>query len=141
MDFTQVAAGLRHSLALNSTGIVCQPDHGFGGPGTSTLSLCGSPLASGQSASLLLTGAEPNALGWLVVGGTELPTPFLGGTLVPIPALKLIPFATNASGVFNVPSVSGGGGTITAYLQAIYLDAALSGGVGISNALAATFLP
>ncbi|MFT5287562.1 MAG: hypothetical protein ACI8TQ_003750, partial [Planctomycetota bacterium] len=139
-DFTQVSAGLRHSLALSSSGIVCQPNHGFGGPGSSELSLCGSALATGQSASLELTGAKANALGWLVIGGAELATPFYGGTLLPIPVLKLITINTNTSGAFIVPNVNGGGGPVTAYIQAIYLDPALPGGVGISNAIAANFL-
>jgi hypothetical protein len=115
--------------------VVCQPDLGFAGPGASSLSVCGDPLATGGTAALRLTGAPPLTSGFLALGLSNTPTPFMGGLLVPVPILKSIPFATNASGGFTLPALAGGGGPVTGYLQAVLVDESQPLGFGLSNAL------
>ncbi|MFT5287803.1 MAG: subtilisin family serine protease [Planctomycetota bacterium] len=139
--YMQIDAGDRHGVAITSSAVVCQTDLGYRGPGTSVLSMCGSALATGQTSNLLLIDGRPNAIGWLVVSGTNTPTPFLGGTLIPIPALKLIQIKLKADGSLNLPGITGGGGPVTAFLQLIYLDSSFPEGLGISNALELSFLP
>jgi hypothetical protein len=50
-------------------------------------------------------------------------------------------FTTDGAGGLLVPGVPGGGSPLTLYLQVIYIDAALPGGYGFSNALSVEFLP
>ena len=65
--------------------ITCQTSLGFGGPGSSSLSLCGGDLSSGNGANLTLTGGTPGALAVLFAGFANNPTAFKGGQLVPVP--------------------------------------------------------
>jgi hypothetical protein len=120
---------------------ICQPNLGFGGPGTSQLSLCGGALGSGASAALELVGARPLSPGLLLTSPSNQPTPAFGGTLVPLPLSFALPLTTNAAGSFAMPTVPGGGGPQSLYLQAIHLDPGLPTGHGISNAIRADFLP
>ena len=112
----------------------CQEDLGFGGPGTVQLQVCGQTLASGDSATLSVTGAPAFAPMLLFAGLNLGPTPFKGGTLAPVPWLLALPVAASAAGnlVLNVP---GGGGFVTAYLQVVAADAAQPNGVALSNAV------
>jgi hypothetical protein len=126
---------------LPGAAIVCQTSLGFGGPGAATLSFCGGNLSTGTTATLELAGAKANAAAWIAIGPTNTPTPFLGGTAVPLPFTTILAGATNASGKWTMPNVPGGGGPLTLYCQAAYLDAALPFGVGLSNALKVDFLP
>lgn len=122
-------------------GATCQTDLGFGGPGASTLSLCGGNLSSGTSGILALSGATPNSPAFVLVGLSSNPTPALGGTLVPIPVVFVLNAITDGSGSFSIPNVPGGNGPLSIYLQAVYVAPALPSGYGISNALRADFLP
>lgn len=118
----------------------CQTDLGFGGPGAATLSLCGDELSSGGLANLSLTGAAANAPVALFVGLAQNPTPFKGGTLVPVPILLTLSFSTNGDGELTLP-VPGGSGPFTAVLQAAISDGSQIKGVALSNAVEAVFGP
>lgn len=112
----------------------CQTDLGFQGPGTMTLSLCGPALASGRHAVLSLDQAPPSTPVLLLAGTTKNPTPFLAGTLVPVPILLAVSMPTDANGSVQV-LVPGGGGPATIYLQAVAPDPNVPLGVAVSNAL------
>lgn len=120
----------------------CQPDLGFGGPGASSLSLCGGDLSSGTSADLTLVNAASSAATFFVFSTQSNPTPLFGGTLVPFPADLILGKVTDASGEASIPGIPGGSAlSITVNVQAVYLDFALSGDFGFSNAVEANFLP
>ena len=119
---------------------ICQTDLGFGGPGSVQLSICGDLLATGNVATLGMTGALPFAPMLFVAGISFGPLPFKGGTLVPVPRLLGVFFMANASGGVNL-TVPGGGASVTAYLQAIVADPGQPGGVAISNAVQFVLLP
>lgn len=121
-------------------GTTCQADLGFGGPGALQLSLCGGDLSSGTNASLELAGAKPSVSAWLLAGLDFLPTPTKGGLVVPVPWGLVMPLGVNAAGHATL-GVSGGGGPLSVYLQAVQPDSAQSKGWAISNALRADFLP
>ncbi len=121
--------------------VVCQVDLGFAGPGNTTLSVCGDALQSGGEVDVLLSGALPHSTAFLAFGLNNSPTAFLGGTLVPVPILKLMAFTTDAEGELLLRGVKGGGGPSTGYLQAIVADAHQASGYGLSNALELDFLP
>ncbi|MCB9883822.1 MAG: hypothetical protein H6834_18685, partial [Planctomycetes bacterium] len=76
----------------------------------------------------------------LVVGTQNNPTPFLGGTLVPVPILATIPFVTSSAGTLGFP-IPGGHGPATLFLQFAIDDPAQNGGAAISNALQVLFGP
>jgi len=127
---------------LPDTGeLVCQDDLGFGGPGSSVLSLCGQALATGNTADLLLTGAPASTTVFLFVGVVNDPTPIEGGVLVPVPFLAMQVFATDSNGELSLPGVPGGGGPLTGYAQAIVVDGAQTLGYGFSNAIELDLLP
>lgn len=120
---------------------VCQADLGFGGPGGSSLALCGDPLQSGGNADLLLIGV-PAASPILFFAGGSIGMATLGqGTFVPSVPLLSFAIPADASGKVFLQGVPGGGGPATAYLQAVYADAALPAGIGLSNALKVDLLP
>lgn len=112
----------------------CQTDLGFKGPGNATLSICGATLDSGNIAEIRLENAPASQLGFFVVGSGNTPTPFRGGTLVPIPVVNLSAFLTNGAGEL-IANTLGGGGPGTLYLQAIISDPGQAQGVSLSNAL------
>lgn len=118
----------------------CQPDLGFGGPGTATLSVCGDPLSTGNTATLSVVGVQPQALIWVGFGATSTPTPLFGGTIVPVPLAGTVALLADATGTAKVP-VPGGGGPLTIYAQAVYGDLSLPGLIGITNAVAVALLP
>jgi len=130
-DFT-----LEESAGVN----VCQTDLGSGGPGGIQLSICGETLATGNSATLDVSGAPASNFVYLVLGLTNSPTPFFGGTLVPVPALAIRAFPSDTTGTLQL-LIPGGGGPVVGYLQAVTVDGALPGGYGLSNALEVNFLP
>jgi hypothetical protein len=123
-----------------TSGTVCQTDLGFGGPGSMVLSLCGQPLATGNFATMDIIGAPAGGLVFIIGGLANNPTPFAGGTLVPLPiTLTLVRVANGSGGVsLNVP---GGGGPVTVYIQAASTDGGLPGGYAISNTIEADVLP
>ncbi|HEX5012222.1 MAG TPA: VCBS repeat-containing protein [Planctomycetota bacterium] len=100
---------------------VCQTDMGFAGPGNMSLSVCGDDLTQASSvATMELENGVPLQPIFLVVSLSANPSPFKGGTLVPLPILAIVTgFSTDASGGFAVP-IPGGASTPThVYLQAI----------------------
>lgn len=64
---------------------ICQPDLGFGGPGTMALTVCGDPLRPSGIAELAVANVPSGAVGFLLYGVTYSPFSFLGGTLVMTP--------------------------------------------------------
>lgn len=118
--------------------ITCQQDLGFGGPGTSVLSVCGEPLTAGANATMLLTGSPASSPVFLSIGVALTPFPILGGTLASIP-LTLLTLATNGSGQLVLP-ITGTGSPGTLYLQGLVLDLSQTELFQISNAVAVQFL-
>jgi hypothetical protein len=131
---------LASTIELELAGSNCQADLGFGGPGNVALSLCGEPLASGQSGTLALSGAPAFAPMLLALNTGANPTPFKGGLLVPVPILLGIPLAANAAGGLTL-GVHGGGGPVSVVLQMMVADGAQPAGVALSNALQVDLLP
>lgn len=117
---------------------VCQPDLGFGGPGSVVLSVCGEELASGNSATLSISGAPASSATLLVWSTVNNPLAVEGGTLVPNPVEGFLVDVTGGSGDLNlnVP----GGGNVTLYVQALVYDAG-AGQLLFSNAVESVFLP
>jgi hypothetical protein len=121
--------------------VVCQIDLGFGGPGTASLSICGGDLSTGTTADAALTGAAPSATAFLVLSLSSTPTPFKGGTLVPLPVLLQTASSTDASGEIHIPGIAGGNGPLTVFAQYVITDASQPKGFAFSNALQVEFLP
>jgi hypothetical protein len=113
---------------------------GYGGPGDAMLYIYGEPLATGNTADLLLTNAPASTTAYLVLGLSFNPTSFKGGYIVPVPYQMLLPMMTNGSGEISLP-IAGGGGPLTTYLQFVYVDGAQPKGYGFSNALEVELLP
>ena len=107
--------------------MTCQPDLGFGGPGSVTISVCGQPLCPAGAAQLRLNGAKPFATGLLFASLSSTPTPLKGGTLVPIPILLQLPIQVDGSGRIALPVPGGafGAGSLDVFLQAALVDGAL----------------
>lgn len=124
-----------------SCGAICQTDLGFGGPGSSTLSMCGGDLSTGTTADILLTGAEPGGTAFFVLGFSSAPTAFKGGLLVPVPAQFIKPFGVNGAGEVLLAGVPGGGGPVTVYIQFASTNGSAPFGYGFSNALEVVVLP
>ncbi|MHC5209853.1 MAG: hypothetical protein ACYTG2_03950 [Planctomycetota bacterium] len=118
----------------------CQTDLGFGGPGSSVLSVCGDDLSAGTSADLLLTGAPATTSMWLLAGPSTVFSSYKGGTLVPDASLVIGPVFTDVSGEFNA-TVPGGLGPLTLYVQCLLVDGSQTLGFGLSNAVQIELLP
>lgn len=105
---------------------VCQENLGFAGPGAMTLDICGDPLEfEGAEATLALNGAAPLQPVFLPLGLSASPTPFKGGTLVPVPpAVVVVGPLTDAGGALSMPVSALGGSLATIYLQALVKDGA-----------------
>jgi hypothetical protein len=119
----------------------CQADLGFGGPGSSQLSLCGGNLSTGTTATLKLQGAPALAPAFLFAGLVNGATPVKGGTLVPDPWTLFLPMTTDATGQITLPGIAGGNGPLSVYLQFVIVDGAQVQGFGFSNAVRADLLP
>jgi len=133
-----------HTITINDrdlpNGEVCAVDLGFGGPGSSVLSLCGGDLTQGGTATLQLDGAPRNTPAFLLLGLSNNPTALKGGLLVPVPWASLIDLTTDGSGSLSIPGVPGlGGAPLSVFLQCVLVDNAQAQGFGFSNALQATF--
>jgi hypothetical protein len=128
------------TITLELAGEFCQTDLGFAGPGLMRMEICGEPLSSGNSAELTVTRAPPSALVFLAVSTTANPTPFYGGTLVPLPLLVVLAAPADATGTLAL-LVPGGAGPVTAYVQAVVEDASEPLGYALSNALEVELLP
>ena len=119
--------------------IVCQEDLGFGGPGGTTLSVCGPALSTGSTADLLLAGAPPGAPAFLGFGFDVNPIPFAGGTLVPFPPAGVLGFVTDAAGEVLQPVT--GGGALELVVQFVVVDPLQAEGFQVSNAVQLLLLP
>ncbi|HZL99035.1 MAG TPA: hypothetical protein VFD43_02185 [Planctomycetota bacterium] len=136
---TDTSKGITGAALLTPIGS-CQADLGYGGPGTAQLSACGAELSSGGSAQLTLWGGPEGGSVMLAAGLVAAPTPFKGGTLVPVPILLLVTLPTGPTGTLSA-TIPGGGGPVSVYVQALYLDPGLPAGFGFSNAVRLDFLP
>jgi hypothetical protein len=136
---TNTAAGLTGAVLLTPLGS-CQADLGFAGPGTAQIAVCGGDLSSGTSAELLLWGGPEGGSAWVLAGLAATPTPFKGGTLVPVPVLLVAPLATGPTGTAML-TIPGGGGPASIFLQALHPDLGLPGGYALSNAVRLDLLP
>ncbi|QDU68542.1 hypothetical protein [Engelhardtia mirabilis] len=143
--FQSAGGAIAHNFSRWDTGVsgpVCQADLGFGGPGQSVLTLCGTGLGSGQSSDLRLTGAAPAALGVLAVGLVEQPTPLFAGILVAGNPVLTIPLATDAAGEYEQLGLAGGHPLSPAlFLQALVINPSVPGQVEFSNGILAQFQP
>ncbi len=120
-------------------GVNAWTDLGFALAGTG-----GDPLLAGTGSLALdsfntvnLTNANPSAIAGLFLSLTSTPTPFAGGTLVPVPYLSLFFFVTSPLGEIPLSFVAPPGlpsGT-TLFLQWAIDDPAAVSGVALSNAL------
>jgi hypothetical protein len=119
---------------------VCQPNLGFSGPGGARLSVCGNALESCGFAVLELTGAAPSAPLFLPFSLVSTPTPFKGGTLVPVPVLGIATLLTSPAGTLSA-KLTGGPLALDIYVQAVVQDAGQPAGFALSNALRVSFLP
>ena len=112
-----------------------------GGGGVPTLTGSGSPQP-GQSISIDLSGAAPNAGGALVVNASADYLSLFGGTFVPSlsgPAIFEF-YTTDGAGsiaTINAPWPSGPSDCTVLYFQAATIDGGAPGGFSYSNALAA----
>lgn len=107
--------------------------------GVSNLGASGS-LVAGSAGQLLLTGGKPSSPAYLIVGPGTMPAPFKGGTLVPLPALLIVPLVTNASGAIPLAWASWPAGAppgLELDFQYVIPDAAAPKGMALSNALRA----
>ncbi|MFG0317162.1 MAG: hypothetical protein ACF8XB_07815, partial [Planctomycetota bacterium JB042] len=120
----------------------CQTDLGAQGPGTMTLSVCGTPLHPGAPAALRVKCGPPFALAWLFLGLQSNPTPIAGGTFVPLPILAQLPLPLDGAGHAFLP-IAGYGplSGLDVYVQALAPDASVPFGIGISNAVRISLLP
>lgn len=78
-------------------------------------------LATGETAEFRVRRAPPSTIGIVLAGLFSNPTPGLGGTLVPLPALIIVPVPTDANGSFTA-TMNGGGGPLDLYVQWAFLD-------------------
>jgi hypothetical protein len=95
-------------------------------------------LVPGSPGTLTLSGAAPSATAFLFLSFTSTPTPFKGGTLVPVPVALTLPLATNVSGSIPLAWTSWPGGLppgTTLYLQYAVADVGAPAGAALSNAL------
>jgi hypothetical protein len=113
----------------------CQEDRGFGGPGPESLSVCGTPLGTGGSAQLQMTGAEPFAVSLLLIAGsdTQFFNPAVGVSTV-LPFLIKFQFA-NGIGNKTLPINGGSGenGIIEAYVQYLVVNGTTGSAEGWSS--------
>lgn len=147
VGLAQFAAGAGQDLlTVNSSvplGSVLGSDLGFGLAGSNgqvpDLRACGD-LGTGGTGWFTLRFAPPTTLTFLVGGYASNPTPFLGGTLVPVPIIRLLALNTDAEGSIALP-VPGGGGPVDIFAQFVVADAGNPLGWAFSNALQITFDP
>lgn len=124
---------------INQTA-TCQPDLGFGGPGSLELKICGLPLSAGNTTPLEISGGPAFAITYLALGQFNNPTPLFGGTVVPVPTSNLILLNLGADGSLSIP-VDGSlapPGTVR-YVQAAAVDVTQVEFVQLSNAVEATW--
>lgn len=145
LDFDP-AINLRQTRTPGNPNVLCcHPDQGATqGPGIVQLCLCGGPFVSANPLDLVITGAQPNQGGILVLSDTFVGVPFLGAQIGPLPFLVSIGITTDANGARTVPNFFGHTGALaglTAYAQVIVLDTISPLALGGSNTVRLVFLP
>jgi hypothetical protein len=98
-------------------------------------------LVPGSPGTLTLSGAAPSATAFVFLSFTSTPTPFKGGTLVPVPVALTLPVATNVAGVIPLSWAAWPDGLppgTTLYLQYAVADVGAPVGAALSNALLGT---
>jgi hypothetical protein len=135
-------AGLDAGRAFAYDIVIHQINLGFGGPGTATLDMYGTPLGTGGTADIHLKGAKAGANCWLVASAAQANAPFKGGILVPsVSAASITPFTTTAQGTVALLGVAGGGGPFSVLLQFVVKDNAQPHGFALSNAIVGAWQP
>jgi hypothetical protein len=96
-------------------------------------------LAPGSADALRLTNANPTKLAVLFISPSAQPTPFKGGTLVPLPVTIMFTLATSAAGTIQLswPSWTVMPPGTDWFFQYGIVDAAGPAGASFSNALRA----
>jgi len=96
-------------------------------------------LEAGAPGALKLTHANPNKLAALVVGPTGAPTPFKGGTLVPVPPTMVFMMGTSPTGTITVPWNNWPHLPVGTdyFFQFAIVDSAAPAGASLSNAVRA----
>ncbi|MAG58699.1 MAG: hypothetical protein CMJ83_20615 [Planctomycetes bacterium] len=118
----------------------CQANIGLNGNGNATLELCGGDLSSGTTADLRYAGGPPNSVAIFGYAASLNPVPAAGGMLFnPNPGIIIVP--TDGNGEFVLPGVPGGGGPFSLWAQVAAVDPTVPGGISLSNAIRADFLP
>ncbi|MBI4879212.1 MAG: VCBS repeat-containing protein [Planctomycetes bacterium] len=137
-----ISRGAGTNVWINQTDpVTCAQDLGYQGPGSATLSVCGQPLWTGNSATFLLQNAKPSAPAWIFVSLFANPAPFVGGMLVPLPlVIPPVVLFTDPAGQMVFP-VAGGSGPIDVVLQIAVVDASQPQGAALSNAVKISFYP
>ncbi len=135
-DLAEIAAGTAYDA--NGDGQAdacqhCQPDLGFGGPGSVQLSVCGDELTGPETAATLaLSGAPAGAPLLLAVGLASNPTPLFGGVLVPLPPLVVLSLQADGAGALAFPIHGAAGPPAVLFAQAVAVAGAE---LQISNAV------
>jgi hypothetical protein len=97
-------------------------------------------LVPGSPGMLTLGSAAPSATAFLFVSLASTPTPFKGGTLVPVPVALTLPMLTSMSGSVLLSWAAWPGGLPAGtplYLQVAVADVGAPAGAALSNALKA----
>lgn len=94
------------------------------------------PLTAGSAGSMTLSQAAPSALALMLIATQELPLPFKGGTLVPLPPLLEAYVVTSTTGDLTLGWTAFPPGVPPLSAQFAIADAAAPYGVALSNALA-----
>jgi hypothetical protein len=111
---------------------------GLAGAGGVPSLVCIGSLVPGSVGSLTLSNAAPSATAFLFLSFASTPTPFKGGTLVPVPVTLTLPMFTDGTGGTPLAWASWPGGLpsgTTLYLQYAIADAGALAGTALSNAL------
>lgn len=97
------------------------------------------PLTTGSDGWLVLVSARPSKPAILVASLSSTPLNVLCGTIAPLPALMLLPLATDAAGeiAINWPAWPAELAGTSLYFQYLIQDPAAGCGVAMSNALRA----
>ncbi|MEZ6036076.1 MAG: FG-GAP-like repeat-containing protein [Planctomycetota bacterium] len=116
---------------------VCQAVYPLLTVGPATFSMCGGDLSPGTSTTLAVVDMPAFTSGFLVFDVFPNPSPWKGGELITPAPVVLGQIFADGGGDFVVPLPIGGllppGWAL--YVQALYVDAAQTFGVGVTNAL------
>jgi hypothetical protein len=132
--------GVSVTLAYRQGGPAAWTDLGFalaGLGGEPSLTGTGT-LAPGSPGTLTLSDAASTASAGLFFSLASTPTPFKGGTLVPVPATLVLPMVTTAGGAIPLAWATWPSGLPSAtsiFVQYAVADAGAPAGVALSNAL------